>query len=135
MRRAAFAASFLFVAGCVLPAEERLPVQPLRENGLTTYADVVTRARLQAGSATEAFYINKWGDLEAAAHHLDQSARLLVKASDVPVQQKDRLVANADELARAATDLGKAAKAQNVKQVNELLQKIHLKVRELRPEG
>lgn len=134
MRRTV-AASLLFLAGCVLPAEERLPVQPLQENGLTNYADVVTRARLQASSATEAFYVNRWTDLEAAAQKLDQSARMLVKASDVPPRQKDKLPANADDLSRAAVDLAKAAKAQDVKQVNDLLQRINLRVRELRPEG
>src|SRR5262245_36634106 len=109
-------ASLMLIGGCALPAEERIPVQPLPDNGLTTYPDVVTRARHQATAATEAFYVNQWNEVEEAARRLDQSARLLVKSTDVPPRQKEKLNAHADDLSRAAGDLAKAAKAQDVKQ-------------------
>ncbi|OAI49920.1 hypothetical protein AYO44_18220 [Planctomycetaceae bacterium SCGC AG-212-F19] len=111
-------------------------MQPIPQNGKgLAYAEVVLRARLQAGAATEAFYLNKWTALEDAARILEQTARMLVKTTDVPARQKDRLNAHADELAKEAMDLQQSASAQDEKRSNDALQRIHLKVRELRPEG
>src|SRR5262249_56681651 len=94
----------------------------------------VTRRRLQAGSATEAFYVDRWNDLEDSARALKESAGMLAKASEVPAKHKDKLAASAAELAKDADQLREAAKAQDVKKTNEILQRIHLKVRELRPD-
>jgi hypothetical protein len=124
----------LFAGSCTLPPET-IPVQPLPQNGQADYAGVVTRARLQAGTATEAFYVDKWSALEDAAKALKESAALLAKSTDVPAKQKDKLAANAAELAKEADQLREAAKAQDVQRSNETLQRIHLKVRELRPEA
>jgi hypothetical protein len=123
----------LFAGSCTLPPET-IPVQPLPQNGQADYASVVTRARLQAGTATEAFYLDKWPLLEDAAKALKDSAGLLAKSTDVPAKQKDKLATNAEELGKEADQLREAAKAQDVKRTNEILQRIHLKVRELRPE-
>lgn len=123
----------LFAGSCTLPPET-LPVQPVPLNGQADYAGVVTRARLQASNATEAFYVDKWTDLEDSARALKESAGLLAKATDVPAKHKDKLAASAGELAKDAEQLREAAKAQDVKKTNEILQRIHLKVRELRPE-
>jgi hypothetical protein len=120
------------VAGCVTPAE-RLPLAPLPENGQALpYAELLTRARLQATACTEAFYVNKWTDLDEAAKGLEQTAKFLGKATDVPAKHLDTLPILAGDLGKDATALEEAAKAQDVKKSNELLQKIHLKVRELR---
>jgi hypothetical protein len=121
--------------GCQL-SSERLPIQPLPENGQAlNYAEVHLRLRLQATGATEAFYVNKWNDLQDAARALDQSARLLVKATEVPERHKAKLVAHSDELVRELAQLLQAAKAQDVERSNASLQRLHLKVRELRPEN
>jgi len=123
----------LFAGSCTVPPET-LPVQPLPLNGQADYAGLVTRARLQASNATDAFYVDKWTDLEESARALKDSAGLLAKAADVPAKHKDKLPATAGELAKDADQLREAAKAQDVKKANEILQRIHLKVRELRPE-
>jgi hypothetical protein len=122
------------VAGCQLPPEH-LPVPPLPEKGEPIpYADVLLRARLHAASANEAFYVNNWTDLEEAAKGLEQAARFLTKSIEVPAERKATLEAQANELSKDATQLRDAAKAKDEKQTNALLQRINLKVRELRPE-
>ena len=136
MHRALWLVLSLVIAGCCNLPEEHLPLQPIPDNGKALdYAEVVLRARLQAASATEAFYVNKWSDLEDAATSLERTAALLPKATGVPDKQKDKLAAHADELTRDARQLRESAKAKDVPHSNEYLQRIHLKVRELRPEG
>jgi hypothetical protein len=130
-----FAASLVILAGCQVPPEP-LPVQPVPDNGkVLEYTEVVNRARLQATAANEAFYVDKWKELEDAAGALELTAGYLAKASKVPDKQREKLASNATDLSKQATELREAAKAQDVKRVNDLLQRIHLKVRELRPEN
>ncbi len=132
MRRTLLIGSVLLLAvGCATP--ERVPLQPLPEDGPPLpYAQLLTRARTQATVATEAFYVNRWADVEDAARGLEQTARYLPKAEDVPVKQKDALAAVSTSLSKDATKLREAAKAQDEKTVNEVLQHVHLTVRELR---
>jgi hypothetical protein len=122
------------LAGCQLTAEP-LPLRPLPEEGQPIpYADLVRRARLQAAAANEAFYVNRWSDLEESAQGLEQIGRFLPKASEVPARHKDELATRAAELVKEATQLREAAKAKDPKAANESLQRINLKVRELRAE-
>jgi hypothetical protein len=136
MHRVCFAAVLLVsVSSCHIPPEQ-LPLQPVPQDGTgMTYAEVVLRARLQAGTATEAFYVDHWKELAGTARIIEETARLLVMTSAVPVGQKDRLNAHSEELAKAAAELRKGAEAQDVKHCTEALQRINLKVREMRPEG
>ena len=136
MSRAILVGLFLFfLAGCQLPPEQ-VPLKPLPQDGPPQgYADLVNRARVQAGAANEAFYVNKWADLEDVAKSLEQTATYLSKAPDVPARHKGLLPAETADLTKDAKLLGDAAKAQDVKQANEILQRIHFKVRELRPDN
>lgn len=134
MRRLLCTLCLLLTVGCALPPE-KIPLQPLPEgkDGIE-YAEIVFRARQHAMAATEAFYLNKWTDLDEAGRYLDQSARLLLMATAVPAKQKDKLDANAAELQKEAAALREAAKAQDAKRSSEALQRLHLKVREMRPD-
>lgn len=124
---------FLMAAGCQLPPE-RLPVRPLPEDSPPLpYAELLTRARLQSTSANEAFYVNNWGELEEAARGLAQTARFLPKSIEVPESRKESLAADARSLAEDADKLREAAKSKDDKLVNELMQRVNLKVRQLRP--
>jgi hypothetical protein len=135
MHRIVCLAAVLGLIGCHLPPEP-IPVQPVPENGkVLEYSEVLNRARVQAGAANEAFYLDKWKELEDAAGALEQTAGYLAKATLVPDKHKDKLKANADELTKLTSKLREAAKTQNVKLANETLQRIHLKVRELRPDA
>lgn len=124
----------LLLTGCQMPPE-RLPLMPLPEEGAPlSFADLVARARAQAMTGTEAFYVNRWGDLEDAARGLEQTARFLTKATEVPARHRDTLPVQAGDLGKEAMKLREASKAKDVKTANELLQRLHLKVRELRPD-
>ncbi len=128
-----FAFLLVPVLGCTLPPEQ-MPLKPLPEDGPPqTYADTVGRARVQATAANEAFYINNWSDLEDAARGLEQTARFLGKASDVPGKHKDTLAGETGSLGNEAIKLREAAKNHDTKQATESLQRINLQVRALRP--
>jgi hypothetical protein len=135
MKRAHIAVLFfLALVGCQLPPE-RVPLKPLPDDGPPqSYADLVNRARAQATAANEAFYINHWPDLEDAAKGLEVTARFLGKAADIPAKHKDSLPTEAGDLSKEALRLREAAKAHDARQTTETLQRINLKVRELRPE-
>lgn len=123
---------FLILAGCQMPLE-RLPLRPLPEDAPPLpYAELLTRARLQASTANEAFYVNQWSELEDSAKGLEQTARFLEKAVEVPKTQKEALPAKAKDLSEEAARLQEAAKAKNVQQTLDTLQRVHFKIRLLR---
>jgi hypothetical protein len=137
MKRAPVLVPFLMVlaAGCQLPPE-RLAVRLLPEDvPPMTYVELVSRARLQATAGNEAFYVNQWSELEDAARALEQTARFLPRATEVPAGKKETLVKEADELRQQTVKLRESAKAKDVKQTNDLLQHINFQVRRLRIEN
>jgi hypothetical protein len=122
----------LVAFGCALPPE-RMPLQLLPENSAPLpYSELLTRARLQASAATEAFYLNRWGDLEDSARGLLQTARFFPKATEVPSTHKANLGSEASALEKDAQQLLASARAQDVKETTSLMQRINLQVRELR---
>lgn len=135
MRRTLPAFFLLTVFGCALPPE-RLPVMPLPEDGQPLpYADILQRARLQAAVANEAFYADRWSELEESANGLEKIARFLPKANEVPAKFQGKLDDMSAALIKDAADLRAGAQTKNVKATNEALQRINLRVREMRPEN
>ena len=134
MMRSLGPAMVLILAGCHLPPEQ-LPLMPLPEDGPPlSYAETLARARSQAMAGTEAFFVNRWGDLEDAARGLEQTARFLLRAPDVPAEVRDQIPSRAKDLGNEAVELRLAAKARDEKRINDTLQRIHAKLRELRLE-
>jgi hypothetical protein len=124
----------MVVFACQLPPE-RTALKPLPEETVSLpFPELLTRARQQASNATEAFYVNKWDDLEDAARGLEQTAKYLPKANEVPAKNRENLPTVSTLLKDEAVKLREAAKAKNVKETNEILQRVHLTVRELRLE-
>jgi hypothetical protein len=122
----------VFAVGCQTSAE-RVPLKPLPDDGPPLpYAELLTRARLQAMNAQEMYYLDKWSDLEDAAKGLEQTAKYLPKASDIPANQKDTLPVTAGDLGKEATNLREAAKAKDKNKIEQSMNVIHSKVRELR---
>jgi hypothetical protein len=118
--------------GCVAPAE-RVPLQPLPENGqVLPYPELLTRIRAQALAATEASYLDRWNDLEDLARGIEQTSRFLSKASEVPAKNKDILNEVTSDLAKSANKLKAAAAAHNAKDTTDALREINVKVRQLR---
>jgi hypothetical protein len=122
----------LILTACQAP-EERAALRPLPDDTPPLpYAELLTRARYQATLATEAFYVDKWTEVEDAARGLEQTARFLPKAQDVPAKQKDALPVVSGDLSKEAGRLLAAARAKDVKEANDALQHVHLVVHELR---
>lgn len=124
--------TLLALCGCTLPPERAVLTPLPRDGAPRPYAELLTRARLQAKIATEAFYVDHWADLEDAARGLEQTATYLAKADDVPPKQKATLAATSKALGKEAATLREAAAAKNDKTAGQALQRINLAVRELR---
>jgi hypothetical protein len=122
----------LILAACQSPPE-RAALTPLPEDTPPLpYAELLTRARYQSTLATEAFYVDKWAEVEDAARGLQQTARFLPKAQDVPAKQKDSLPVVSGDLSKEAGRLLDAAHTMDVKEANDALQHVQLVVHELR---
>ena len=121
------------LVGCRI--SEREGLVPLPENGPPlSYFELLNRARSQSGAALDAFYVDAWPDLELAAQRLEESAKLLPRSTQVPEAFKTKLSVEADLLRQDATKLGEAARAKNATQVNEAMQRINHRIRQMRPQ-
>ena len=122
----------VFVTGCRLT--EREGANPLPENAAPlTYIEMVNRARGQATTALDAYYVDAWLDLEQTAQRLEQTARLLPKTTHIPDAFKTKVEPESDQLRQDAVKLLDAARAKNATQVNEVMQRINQRIRQLRP--
>jgi hypothetical protein len=124
--------NFLLILGCQAPPPR--PVAPVlpEDTGPQPFADVAARARQQAMNALEAYYVDHWAEVEDAAKGLEQSARFLQKAINVPADRKADLGTRSESLADAAKQLRDAARDHASDKVNAVLQRINTQVRELR---
>jgi hypothetical protein len=133
MKRILLSTTLLLLAGCAAPAE-RMPLQPLPENGqVLPYADLLTRARRQTNAALDAYYLDHWSEVEDLAKGIEQTARFLAKAEDMPKTKKDIFTEATGDMAKNAKKLKTAAAAKNVKDTSAAIQQIFDKIRELRP--
>jgi hypothetical protein len=134
MKRILLSGLFALTLGCAVPAE-RMPLQPLPENGqVLPYAELLTRVRSQSRAALGAYYLDHWAEVEDLAKGMEQTARFLSKAEDIPKTKKDVLTEVSGDLAKNAKRLREAAAAKNAKDTSAALQQIYEKVRELRLE-
>lgn len=132
MTRILLSGTFLLMLGCAMPAE-RVQLQPLPETGqVLPYAELLTRVRAQASRANEAFFLDRWDDLEDMAKGIEQTSRFLAKAEEVPERNRKNLKEVTDDLGLIAKKLRGASAARNVKDTTESLQKINARVRDLR---
>jgi hypothetical protein len=121
----------LLTAGC--KAVERAAVAPLPDDAAPMpFADLTARARAQAMAANEAFYVDNWPAIEEAARGLEQTARFLKRAQNVPAARAADVDSRSDLLLREAAALRQAAAERNIQQINAILQRIHYQIRELR---
>lgn len=132
MLRASCCLVLVALVGCRLA--EREGMNPLPDNAAPlSYDEMLNRARGQASSALDAYYIDAWLDLEQAAQRLEQSARLLPKSTHIPEAFKAKVEPESDLLRQDAVKLLEAAKAKNANAANEAMQRITQRVRQLRP--
>lgn len=132
MKSTLLCSTFLLILGCAAPAE-RVPLRPLPETGqVLPYAELLTRIRAQANAANEAFYLDRWDQLEDMAKGIEQTARFLSKAEEVPEKNRTILKDVTGDLTKSAQKLREAAAAHKVKDATDALQQIIAKVRDLR---
>jgi hypothetical protein len=128
----------LFLAACGCQSPEKRALQPIPEDaGPITYNDLLDRARGQASAAQEFFFRDSWTEVVEASVALQQTAAHLAKLKPEAIPEKHRatLAKAAQEVDDIATDLHAAARAQDVAKTNEVMQRLNLKVRELRVES
>jgi hypothetical protein len=132
MTRILFGTTLLLALGCAMPADQ-VQLRPLPENGqVLPYAQLLTRIRAQASKANEAFYLDRWDDLQDTAKGIEQTSRFLSKAEEVPEKNRKVLKDVTTDLSKSAQRLQEAAATHNVKDSTEALQQIIAKVRDLR---
>jgi hypothetical protein len=121
----------VLMCGCTVPPE-RDPLALLPAGTETrSYTDLLDRARRQAKEANGGLYVNRWSVVEDAAAALEQTATLLVSATDVPKKQKDTLAVRTSALGKEAATLREAARSKELEKANEILRRITLQIREL----
>src|ERR1700737_1706775 len=98
----------VLLTGCRISEREGLNALPENAAPLS-YAEMVNRARGQASSALDAFYIDAW---------LEQTARLLPKTTHIPEVYKTKVESESEQLRQDAVKLVEAARAKNTTHVN-----------------
>lgn len=136
MRRAlCLCALGLAVVGCAITPDPQQNLQRLPTDGrVMTYGEIVQRARAQAMIATERFYIDQWAEVEKAADSLEDTARHLPRSVEVPLAREASYKARAQSLEAEAAALKAAVKNRDAEKTTEIMRRINLLVRELRPE-
>jgi hypothetical protein len=133
MRRA-FALLALLFLGCTTTGEPLALVRPLPDDaGAQPFAELLRRGRAQGIAATEALYIEDWAEADEAGKALEQTARFLNKATDVPDDKKDNLPALSGDLGEDASKFRTLVKAKDGDRANEVLARINFKLRKLSP--
>ena len=132
MRKLGMLGSLLLtLAGCQAAPEKALTPLPDKVTSMP-YGRLLERARLQAGQAVDAHFIDNWAGLIEVAQGLEQTAQFMAKAEDVPVKHKDTLATVSSDLGKLAVSLKVAAEAKDVKKTNTIMTSIQAKVREMR---
>jgi len=103
---------------------------------LPPYEELFSRARKQVAVAQEQFYLDKWDALVPTAELIEQSGSLLgkVKPEDAPERVRGKLTMQSKLLSEAAGELRVAAQEKDATKASAAMQRLHLALRELRPE-
>jgi hypothetical protein len=134
MRRTISLGVFLLLClGCATTAERQALVRPLPEDSpATPYSQLLDRARAQGIAATEALYVEDWSECDEVGKALEQTARFLNKATDVPADQKDNLPVVSGDLGKEAASFRETVRTKDGDKANEVLARINHMVRRLK---
>ena len=129
-----FLALLAGVVGCA--STDRVAPVFVPDNGATTdYAEFLPKLRILAWRATEAFYRDRWDELDDAAITLEKAVRTLKQTRNVPARLVAELAGNCDRLLVECDQLRAASTEKSPDKASERLQKIHVLIRELRSEN
>lgn len=137
MNRTAFAILTCLAVGCATTGDRVAPtVVVVPEDGSgTNYDELLPKLRTLSWQATEAFYRDRWDELEQSAVAIDKAVKALRQTKNVPARVAPDLAARCDELSAECRELKSAVAAKSPEKTSDHLQKIHLLVRELRSES
>ncbi len=132
LRRLSALLALLVLVGCRLPNQEAL--KPLPDDAKSLhFAELVLRMRSQASAALDAYYVDGWAELELASQRLEETSRFLAKSQKIPDNLASKIEAESDALRADSLKLGEAARAKNAPAVNDAIQRIGARIRQLRP--
>ena len=126
--------SLIALLGCA-SADKITPVVIPEDGSTTDYSEFLPRMRVLAWRATEAFYRDRWDELEEAAQNLEKAVRVLKQSKNVPVRVQTVLSTRCDTLIAECGHLKSAAHDKAAEPASDYLQKIHVLIRELRSES
>lgn len=129
----------IFALGCVSadqrPADKPLVIDPSKP---VTYAEAVTNLRTVGNQMIVKFYQNEWKTLADTATSLERAAESLKTAKPVPDKLNGKIGPLTEELRADAGKLRELAQTpgeQRVNELNDLIQRINNRVRDLRYEN
>jgi hypothetical protein len=129
-------AAAAILIGCATGDRAAMPPPVIPDDGATvSYADLVGSLRQVAWRATESFYRDDWLTLDDSAASLEKAAKALKQSKNVPPRIQAMLVGRCDDLAAESAKVKTAAAARSADQVGSHLQKVHILIRELRPDA
>lgn len=116
---------------------EKAAIQPLPPDAAPLpYGDLVNRGKAQVAAAHEFFYQDRWDDVKKASVALNETAASLtaLKPEAVPEPKRAQLTASVKELTDASNELQQAANTKDVAKTTDAFRRLHLAVRQLRPD-
>jgi hypothetical protein len=123
-----------FALGCT--STDRITAVAIPEDGTAVnYEEFLPRLRTLAWRGTEAFYRDRWDELDDAMITLDRAVKVLEKANNVPARVQPELASRCQNLIAECAKVRDAAKTRSEAAASDHLQKIHVLIRELRSEG
>jgi len=129
-------AAIIVVVGCATGDRVAAPPPIIPDDGATiSYSDLVGSLRQVAWRATESFYRDDWVTLDDSAASLEKAAKALKQSKNVPPRLQATLVSRCDDLAAESAKVKSAAAARSADLVGGHLQKVHILIRELRPDA
>lgn len=125
---------FVIVIGlCGCRTAERAPLPALPDDASNVlYSELLSQTRQWAWKANEAYYRDDWKDLIDTTGELEKAAKLLPQTKSIPAHLTSTLSAKSQTLAADAGKLRDAATARQEMAANEIIQRIHMTIRELR---
>lgn len=120
--------------GCT--TTDRITTVAIPEDGTAVdYAEFLPRLRTLAWRATEAYYRDRWDELDEAVVTLERAVKVLAQAKNVPARVQPELSTRCQNLIAECSRVHDAATTRSESAASDHLQKIHVLIRELRSEG
>ncbi|MFL5327800.1 MAG: hypothetical protein ACJ8C4_02710 [Gemmataceae bacterium] len=122
-----------FPIGCA-SSDRIAPVVIPTDGANTDYVEFLPQLRSLAWRTTEAFYRDRWDELDEAAQTLDRAIKVLPQSKNIPQRLQADLPARCTVISEECAKLRQASRERSAAAASDHLQKIHVAIRELRSE-